>query len=332
MKHFAHQYKSYLALTCFVNASIVGSVLFISTVIAGQANAQSSAVPGPPSAMHLPPITEIDNPLKGEIPLYPDKVVKGAAEQWETYLGGNIVRNVLNPTITPFLPPAGTGNGTAVIFVPGGGFKYEGMSNTEVDGFLTHGVTVFLLKYRPEATAPDPKQFEMDLYKWLFGWVAENKKSGVLDATPAPHSPAPALEDAMAATKLVRARAKEWGIDPQKIGMMGGSAGAMLSIDMAYTKDDFARPNFIVSEIGPKKVDPVPPTAPPLFVAASSDDPLFPGATENLVSAWSKAGIPVEAHFYERGGHGLDEKLTARKWMNGVYAWMVMHGWVAPGQ
>ncbi len=160
--------------------------------------------------MHLPPITEIANPLKGEIPLYPDEIVKGPAEQWETYLGGNIVRNVINPTITPLLPPAGTANGTAILFAPGGGFKYEGMSNTEVDGFLTRGVTVFLLKYRPDSTARDPKQFEMDLYKWLFGTVAENKKPGVLDATPAPHSPAPALEDAVAAMKLVRARAKEW--------------------------------------------------------------------------------------------------------------------------
>ncbi len=120
-------------------------------------------------------------------------------------------------------------------------------------------------------------------------------------------------------------------IDPQKIGMMGGSAGAMLSIDMAYSKDDASRPNFVISEIGPKKVDPVPSSAPPLFAVASNDDPLFPGATENLVSAWGKAGIPVEAHFYERGGHGLDEKSTAHNWMNGVYAWMSMHGWIAPG-
>jgi acetyl esterase/lipase len=283
----------------------------------------------PPAGSQLPPISTIAKPesYKSEIPLYPSQTAHGPDEQWESYLGGPIVRNVINPTLTPLPPEPEKATRTAVIYAPGGGFKYLGMSNPETDALRAEGVRVFVLKYRTETTDRDPKTFLTNLYKWLFDMAAKNQLPGASEAKPL-HAPKEALEDGLAAVRLVRSRAKEWGIDPERIGFMGGSAGAMTAIDVAFTKDDQARPDFIVTLIGPKKIDDVPATAPPLFAAASSDDPLFPGATEDLVAAWSKANRPVEAHFFERGGHGIGKGTTGERWLEGLIAWMKMHGWL----
>lgn len=283
-----------------------------------------------PSGPALPPITPLPNSLyTNEIPLYPSRILKGPAEQWEVYLGGPIVRNVINPTLTPLFPPAGKGNGTAVIYAPGGGFKYLGMKDPELQKLTDRGVTVFLLKYRLDPTDRDPRKFEVNLYKFLFDMVSKNQQPNVAAAGSTLHATEEALEDGLAAVRLVRSQAIRWGVDPKRVGFMGGSAGAMTALDVAFTTDDKARPDFIVAMIAPKRVDEVPATAPPLFAASSADDPLFPGTTENLVAAWSKAGRPVEAHFYEHGGHGLASGTTGDRWFEGLAAWMSQHGWLA---
>ena len=303
--------------------ALLAVVLWLAPLAAGEAIAQPVGAPS-----QLPPINPIAKPVfKGEFPLYPSALVRGPGEQWESYLGGPIVRNVINPTLTPMLPESGKANGTAVIYAPGGGFLYLGMNDSEPARLLAQGVTVFLLKYRTNPTDRDPRTFLTNMYRFLFDMAAKNRSPGASGA-PALHAPVQALADGLAAVRLVRSRAKEWGIDPKRIGFMGGSAGAMTAIDVAFTWDDQARPDFIVAMIGPKKVDEVPPTAPPLFVAASNDDPLFPGSTEGLVEAWSKANRPVEAHFYERGGHGLAKGTTGEKWFDSLIAWMTQHGWL----
>ena len=169
------------------------------------------------------------------------------------------------------------------------------------------------------------------MYKWLGEIVVRQRRPEAANE-PRLHAPAQTLEDGLAAVRLVRSRAKEWGIDPKRIGFMGGSAGGITALDVAFTPDDAARPDFIVTMIASKRLEPVPATAPPLFAAASNDDPLSPGTTENLVSAWSKAGRPVEAHFYERGGHGLSRGTSGERWFDDLLAWMAMHGWISPRQ
>jgi acetyl esterase/lipase len=279
-----------------------------------------------PSA--LPPITPIAKPTyPGEIPLYPARAVKAPEEQWESYLGGPIVRNVVSPTLIPMFPDPARRNGTAVIYAPGGGFHYLGMNDPEPRLLTEQGVTVFILKYRTNPTDREPRTFLTNLYKYLFGVVAQNKQQGAAAIKPF-HAPRDALDDGLAAVRLVRRRAQELGLDPKRIGFMGGSAGAMTAIDVSFTADVEARPDFIVAMIGPKKVEDVPATAPPLFVAASSDDPLFPASTENIVSAWNKANRPVEAHFFEKGGHGLAKGTTGEPWFGSLLNWMKMHGWI----
>jgi acetyl esterase/lipase len=307
----------------FIILGLATATLSFTAVIATNAVAQ----PAPP-VPQLPPINPIPKPAyKIEMPLYPSRVAKGPEEQWENYLGGPIVRNVLNPTLIPLVPEPGKANGTAIVYAPGGGFMYLGMNDAE-PARLTHaGITVFILKYRTNPTERDPRTFLTNMYKFLFDMAAKNRLPGASESKPL-HAPSQALDDGLAAVRLVRSRAREWGIDPKRVGFMGGSAGAMTAIDVAFTKDDLARPDFIVAMIGPKKVDEVPASAPPLFAAASADDPLFPGTTEDLVAAWSKAGRPVEAHFYERGGHGLAKDTTGGRWFEGLISWLQMHGWL----
>ena len=300
------------------------------------AMAQSAAQDVAPPFANLPPITAIlpitpiaKPVMKGEFPLYPSRLVKGPDEQWESYLGGPVVRNVVNPTLRVMVPQPGKANGTAVIYAPGGAFLFVGMFDTEPQKLVDEGVTVFILKYRTNPTDRDPRAFLTNMYAWLGEIVTKERRPEAANEDRL-HAPAQVLEDGLAAVRLVRSRAKEWGIDPKRVGFMGGSAGALTAIDMAFTTDDMARPDFLITFIGTKKVGPVPASAPPLFVASSNDDPLFPGTTENLVSAWSKAGRPVEAHLYERGGHGLAKDTTGERWFDSVLSWMTMHGWIGP--
>lgn len=293
-----------------------------------QAGAQQ-ALPSQPAAMQLPPITPLPgSPFSNELPLYPKSTAKSAPEQWNTYLGGAIVRNVTHPTVIPMIPAAGKANGTAIIYAPGGGFKYLAMQDGELQKLLDQGVTVFLLKYRTDATDRDPKVFLTNLYGWLFSMVAKNKQFDPA-GRPALHATPEALSDGLEAVRLVRSQAAKWGIDPHRIGFMGGSAGAATALDVAFTKVDSIRPDFVVSLYGPKRIDDVPTTAPPLFVAASVDDPLFPGSSDNVVAAWSKVNRPVEAHLYEKGGHGLPAGTTAERWFDDLVAWMKQHGWLS---
>jgi acetyl esterase/lipase len=290
--------------------------------------AADAQVPSTPPAMQLPPITPIAKPVFAhELPLYPGRNVNAPEEQWENYLGGPIVRNVVIPTLIPMLPDIAKRNGTAVIYAPGGGFQYLGMNDAEPHLLTEQGVTVFVLKYRTNQTDRNPQTFLANLYKFLFDMVAQNKQQGAAEFKPL-HAPKDALEDGLAAVRLVRSRAQEWGIDPRRVGFMGGSAGAMTAIDIGYTSDAEARPDFLVAMIGPKKVEDVPATAPPLFVAASTDDPLFPGSTENILGAWNKANRPVEAHFFEKGGHGLAKGTTGEPWFSSLVNWLKMHGWL----
>ena len=303
---------------------IIASAAIVLTFAAATGAAQTPA--GPP--MTMPTITPLPKPkFDNEIILYPDHVATGPDEQWETYLGGPIVRNVINPTLVPMLPARGRANGTAIVYAPGGGFQYLGMNDSEMEKLRDAGVTIFLLKYRTQPVPRDSHEFMTGLFTYLFGRVSQKKQPGARAEKPL-HAYPQALEDGSAALRYVRSHAAQWHIDPKRIGIMGGSAGAMTAIDLAYTKDDLARPDFVVAMIPPKNVDDVPATAPPLFVAASVDDPLFPGYEENIVAQWARAGRPVEAHFYERGGHGLAKDTTGARWFDGLLAWMLQHGWL----
>jgi acetyl esterase/lipase len=142
----------------------------------------------------------------------------------------------------------------------------------------------------------------------------------------------PQNADSRAAFALIRRRAAEWKIDPDRIGMIGFSAGAMLT--MATTLDDQGpKPAFIGNIYGPLAPVTVPAEAPPLFVALAADDPLFGNNGFGLIDSWRAAKRPAELHLYEQGGHGFGmypKETTSTGWFNAFVSWLTMHGMLEP--
>jgi acetyl esterase/lipase len=159
--------------------------------------------------------------------------------------------------------------------------------------------------------------------------------SGAAARPPRPSTPdamaasiAPQLEDARAAFALIRKRASEWHVDPDRIGMVGFSAGAMLTVTTALAGQD-AKPAFIGDIYGPMGTMSVPADAPPMFVAVAIDDPLFGGGEIGIVKSWIAAKRPVELHLFERGGHGFGmypKETTSTGWFDEFVRWLGMHG------
>jgi predicted esterase len=142
----------------------------------------------------------------------------------------------------------------------------------------------------------------------------------------------PQLADANAAFALVRANASKWHVDPDRIGMIGFSAGAMLTMASTLKSGD-AKPAFIANIYGPLSAVDVPADAPPLFAALAADDPLLGAPSFGLIESWRKANRPVEFHYYEQGGHGFGmypKETTSTGWFDAYVKWLGMHGYLKP--
>jgi acetyl esterase/lipase len=143
---------------------------------------------------------------------------------------------------------------------------------------------------------------------------------------------APQIADARAAFALVRARAAQWRVDPTRVGMVGFSAGAMLTMATTLAGNE-AKPAFIGIIYGPLAPVAVPPDAPPMFVALAADDPLFGNGGTGLIDSWRSAHRPVEFHLYEQGGHGFGmypKPTTSTGWFDAFTRWLAMHGFLQP--
>ncbi len=139
---------------------------------------------------------------------------------------------------------------------------------------------------------------------------------------------APQLADSTAAFRLIRSRAAQWHVDADRIGMIGFSAGAMLTMATTLATTD-AKPAFIGNIYGPLGSMTVPQDAPPMFAAIAADDPLFGGRDFKLIDDWRAAKRPVEFHLYERGGHGFGmypKATTSTGWFDAFVRWLDMHG------
>ena len=278
----------------------------------------------------LPPITPIPAPANPDaVLLYPDAMIEAPDEQWENYVGGPICRNVVRPTITPFLPDPAKATGAAVIVASGGGFWYLGMDDAKiVQQLADRGIAAFLLKYRLLPTSRNPQEFLSKMFQDLAEIAAKRDSRSPASAIKVPEF---ALADARAAVRLVRSRATGWHVDPQRVGFIGGSAGAVLTVQVGLSPEAADRPDFLGCTSGFVPVTEVPSYAPPLFLAVTLDDPLFSADTGALMPLWRKAGRPVEAHFYEIGGHGLPSTpgTSTSMWFDSFCAWMNTRGLMA---
>jgi acetyl esterase/lipase len=235
-------------------------------------------------------------------------------------------KNIHNPSLTVFLPPAGKSNGTAVVIAAGGGhrelvFDPEGVEPARYLASL--GVTAFALKYRlfREASSPGRKQYTLDN----------------------------TAQDIRRAMRTVRARAAEWHLDPRRIGVMGWSAGGEVAALVAYPPVDgdassndsieraSARPDFeILVYPGPLGIpEQIPATAPPLFLAGAADDEYVADVMFDLTRKYHAAGASIEAHIYAQGKHAFNMGQRSRyvaiqHWPQRLAEWLEDRGLVKP--
>lgn len=255
------------------------------------------------------------------------------AEQETTVPFGHItfVRNVTHPTLTAYLPDPDRATGAAVIICPGGGFYFHSLTNegTEVaQWFAARGIAAFVLKYRLIPTSASDQDF-LQVVPYVVlrsGFPLDKARQDAIAEQKRAHVPL-AVMDGKQAFRVVRERAAAWGIDPQRIGILGFSAGGIIAVSTAvepYAKDD--RPAFAASIYSPFWLDlAVPSDAPPLFLALANDDPNIADGNVPLYSAWKAAGRSVEVHSYAKGGHGFGMRkqgLPSDQWVERLSEWL----------
>ncbi len=253
-----------------------------------------------------------------------------AKESWFRQWGDPMARNITVATLTPFLPEPGKANGAAVIVAPGGGFRWLSMGNEgwEVaEALAKQGIAAFVLKYRLHPTDESLEDFK--------AWMNRPRTAPAptADSTKAATPPRPdlsnQLSDAEAAYALIIKRAKEWGVDTNRIGMIGFSAGAGLTMH-ATLHSKTMKLAFIGPIYGGMGSVEVPKNAPPMFNVIASDDFLFRGQF-GVIDSWFKAGIPVEFHLYQNGGHGFglgNPNRTSNRWFDAFTHWLDVNGFL----
>jgi acetyl esterase/lipase len=247
-----------------------------------------------------------------------------------------LITNVSEPAITVYRPAEGRNTGTAMIVCPGGGYwdLYWELEGEEVAAWLNaQGMTAILLKYRCPRRPGDVKG-EPPLGPQL---------------------------DAQRAVRVVRSRAREWGIDPKRVGMVGFSAGGHLALATAtnfrkrlYEPVDALdeaspRPDFAVAcysgYLKVKDKDEVrsdlviPADTPPVFLAHASDDRESYGGSpaENsavMYLALKRAGVPTELHIFATGDHDFGVRQNGKlpsSWPRLCVKWLRSQGLLAPG-
>ncbi|OYX25139.1 MAG: G-D-S-L family lipolytic protein [Flavobacteriales bacterium 32-35-8] len=237
-----------------------------------------------------------------------------------------VVYNVSQPTLTMYAPNKALANGTAVIICPGGGFHTLSINSEgiEVAEWLnSKGITAFVLKYRlVKSLTDDPVKEAFPLF--------ENRKK--LDSVNAAVVPL-AIADGLTAIQYVRDHAAEFNIEKNRIGIIGFSAGGTVAAGTVYNSKGNNRPDFaapIYAYTGALKNKVVPTDAPPLFIAAASDDQL--GLAPNSVktySDWLAEGKSAELHVYSKGGHGFGMRkldLPVDSWIERFGDWLELQG------
>jgi acetyl esterase/lipase len=211
--------------------------------------------------------------------------------------------------------------GTAMIVAPGGGFRTLMMSYEGVDvarRLNRMGVDAFVLKYRTIYVDPDAPPAEAGRGPAATGPQAGQNLREMAGA------------DGQQAVRLLRRRAAEFRLLPNRIGIIGYSAGGAVVLSTVYGAAD-GRPDFAVPIYAAgASSNPPPEGAPPLFIAVAADDQAvgYQGSID-LFGAWRKAGLPVELHVFQTGQHGFGKKGGgADHYLDRVEEWLRLNGWL----
>ncbi len=302
-------------MRCGIVCFLVGCVLSLSCLMAATSQAQE------PEVLNIWP----DSPPGDAANLEAERNV--TRPQDGKPAGRPVIRigNVTTPTITVYRPRPELATGTAVIICPGGGHRILAwdLEGTEVADWLSEiGVTAIVLKYRVPARNPDKR------------WEA-------------------AVQDAQRTVSLTRSRAEEWGINPDRIGILGFSAGGQTAgytsvlhrdrqyepideIDSVSCRPDFAAliyPAWLINQDNTALADDVvvDEDTPPMFFAHAWDDPIRVENSLLMATALKKANVPCDVHVYAHGGHGFGMRATdepCSRWPEQMEKWFKRNGWL----
>lgn len=241
----------------------------------------------------------------------------------------NLVYNVSHPTLTVYSPDPNIATGTAIIVCPGGGFYILGIKveGTQVAEYLVKkGITVFLLKYRLGQSMTDRpgEELEAAMQKNNF----EEKVKPIIPF---------AIADGRAAIQFVRAHAAEYKIAPNRIGIIGFSAGGTVTAGTAFNYTVDNRPDFVApiyAYIPTYLRGNIASDAPPMFLVAASDDPLgLATHSVEVYTNWLNAKHSAELHLYTKGVHGFGmqkQNIPTDAWIDRFAEWLGFLGLLKP--
>jgi acetyl esterase/lipase len=269
------------------------------------------------------------------IPLYNGSAPGSENWNWDESESDNnawntkIVYNVSKPSLTVFAPDPAIANGTSVVICPGGGFFALSINSEGYDvakWLVKKGVTCFVLKYRlAHSLNNDPIK---DFNESMTGLNKELQQRQMISVPLA-------LADGKAAIAYLRSHATDLNINPDKIGIIGFSAGGSVTASTIfnYTKEN--KPNFAapIYAYFPKEMQgAVGADAPPLFIAVASDDQLnLQSHSIDLYTKWNTSKKDAELHVYNQGGHGFgmrSQKLPSDTWIDRFADWLQVEGFL----
>ncbi len=244
-----------------------------------------------------------------------------------------LIRDVVDPSMTAYLPEPSTATGVAVVVCPGGAFRalaWESEGVAVARWLNKNGIAAFVLKYRLLKTGG---QNRMPLFMPGAGTKLQIKNA---NANPDPNNEELnnvirlATSDGQQAIRLVRRYARRWNVNPSRIGIMGFSAGGGVAVGTALLNEPEGYPNFLVSLYGPSQVDVhVPAHAPPLFIAVAADHKPVSEGCVALYTVWNEAGKSAELHVYSKGkaGFGMGGRgLPSDAWPDQFLRWLKAEG------
>lgn len=240
---------------------------------------------------------------------------EGWTQQEKTYENtpvGMVIQNVTHPTLTAFLPDRARATGTGVIIAPGGYFVALAISREGYDvarWLQARGIAAFVLKYR----------------------ILERRQEGVPGPMNMDSAGRFGMADGIQAVRVVRQHAAEWGISPDRVGILGFSAGGMVASATLLQADSAARPNFAAMIYGaPFGTMPrIPSRLPPIFMAWAQDDNVALEPVVRFYDALLAAGHRPEAHIFNAGGHGFGmqrQGTSSDRWIDAFYGWLEAGG------
>jgi dienelactone hydrolase len=267
-----------------------------------------------------------------------------------------VVLNVVDPTLTVFLPSPEKASGSAIIVCPGGGFSalsWDTEGPNVARWLAEHGIAAFVLKYRTGYSGATPEEVHLTAMSTYGGQprtpeadeLMKRNHEKTLDISG--YSPEEATgsdnplarstgnmmklasDDGRRSIEYVRENASRWDINPDKIGIVGFSAGGMLALDVAFNHTGQSKPNLIGIIYGAMGFKGVPDDPMPMFMASTQHEAL--GGAAALYADWCGAKLPAEIHSFTDSRHGFGYRKngdTVNTWIELFYNFMKKTGFI----